>query len=249
MPGTDIMNLEKLQPEVQKKFAPYLESMMDMYGNDLIAVFVYGSSASGGYVRGTSSINSAFVFNELKFPVLKKSLKIISKGISKSIAAPLFLTKEYIFSSLDVFPIEFMDMKENHILVYGEDIFSAMDVKGEHARLFCEQQVKGKLVRIRQAYLEVGLSRKGMISLMKESLNSLIPVFRNLIRLKGETSPADNLGIIERLSGLFGLETRVFTRVYQDSIKDKKVAPGDVEALIDQFMGEIEKLSVMVDKL
>jgi predicted nucleotidyltransferase len=244
-----ILNTEKLQPEVRKKFVPYLEKMLDMYGENLISVIVYGSAASGGYIKGVSDINSAFIFKDLTFPLLKKGLKNISRGISGSIAAPLFLTREYIYSSLDVFPIEFMDMKEKHVLVNGEDIISALDIKGEHIRLFCEQQVKGKLVRIRQAYLEVGLSKKGMIYLMTEALNSLVPVFRNLIRIKGGNPPLEKAAIIEALSGIFGLDPGVFLQVYRESTREEKITSAEVETLIDSFMSEVEKLSVMVDEL
>jgi predicted nucleotidyltransferase len=249
MSGSGIMNLEKLQPEVKKKFVPYLETMLKTHGDNVVSVFVYGSAASGTYIKGISDINSAIVFRELKFPVLKKSLKIVSKGISASISAPLFLTREYISSSLDVFPIEFMDMKENHVLVYGEDILSGIAVRGEHTRLFCEQQLKGKLVRIREAYLEVGLSRKGMVSLLKESLNSLIPVFGNLIRLKGEVSPADKTGIIESLSAIFGLDGEMLLHIHRSSAKQEKIISGEEDGLIDSFISEVEKLSIAVDKL
>ena len=248
MAGT-ILNTEKLQPEVRKKFIPYLEKMLDMYGENLISVIVYGSAASGGYIKGVSDINSAFIFRELNFPVLKKGLRNISRGISDSIAAPLYLTREYISSSLDVFPIEFMDMKEKHVLLYGENIMSSMDIKGEHIRLFCEQQVKGKLVRIRQAYLEVGLSKKGMISLMTEALNTLIPVFRNLIRIKGGVPPLEKPAIIKALSAAFGLDAGVFLQVYGYSTGKEKITSAEAETLIDSFMNEVEKLSVMVDAL
>ena len=249
MSGFGIMDLEKLQPEVKKKFVHYLETMLKAHGDNVLSVFIYGSAASGTYIKGISDINSAIVFRELKFPTLKKSLKIVSKGISASVSAPLFLTREYISSSLDVFPIEFMDMKENHILVYGEDILSGITVRGEHTRLFCEQQLKGKLVRIREAYLEVGLSRKGMVSLLKESLNSLIPVFRNLIRLKGEVPPADKTGIIKSLSAIFGLDGEMFLHIHRSSAKQEKIASGEEDGLTDSFISEVEKLSIAVDKL
>jgi len=249
MSVSGIINIEKFQPEVKMKFFPYLETMLETHGDNVISVFVYGSAAAGSYIKGVSDINSAIVFRELKFPVLKKSLKIVSKGISDSVSAPLFLTREYISSSLDVFPIEFTDMKENHILVYGEDILSGITVKGEHTRLFCEQQLKGKLVRIREAYLEVGLSRKGMVSLLKESLSSLIPVFRNLIRLTGEVPPLDKSGIIERMSVIFGLDGEMFLHIHRSSAKQEKIVSGEEDGLVDSFISEVEKLSIAVDRL
>ncbi len=244
-----ISNKENLHSEVQKKYIPYLEEMRGIHGDNLISVFLYGSAAGKDYIPKKSDINSVLVFKELDFEALKSSLKVISKGISKKIAAPLYMTKEYINSSLDVFPIEFLDMKENHVLLYGEDILSGLEIKGEHIRLFCEQQIKGKLIRIRQAYLEVGLKNKGMEALLKESLNALIPIFRNLIRLKQEQPPIGKEEIIRQVCLIFELDENVFIPIYKDSANDEKIAGQDVVVFLEKYLEQIKKLSGMVDKL
>ncbi|MFH1504986.1 MAG: hypothetical protein ABIH08_06350 [Candidatus Omnitrophota bacterium] len=249
MSKDSIMNEEKLQLEVQKKFIPYFKTMLNIHGDNLISVFVYGSAAGEDYIPKISDINSVFVFKNINFSVFKNSLNMVSKGIFKKIAAPLFLTKNYINSSLDVFPIEFLDMKENHILLYGEDILSGLKIKGGHIRLFCEQQIKGKLIRIRQAYLEVGLKKKGLEALLKESLNALIPIFRNLIRLKGKYTDGNKTEIIRQFCQIFELDENVFLPIYKDSANDEKIANQEVVVFLEKYLNQIEKLAGMVDKL
>jgi len=140
-------------------------------------------------------------------------------------------------------------MKENHILLYGEDILSGLEIKGEHIRLFCEQQIKGKLIRIRQAYLEIGLKKKGLEALLKESLNSLVPIFRNLIRLKGKQPPVNKTEIIGQLCQMLGLEENVLLPIYKDSANDEKIANQEVVVFLERYLSQIEKLASMVDKL
>lgn len=246
---TNIINKEKIPVEVQKKIVPYLEKMINIHGNGLVSVFLYGSATGSNYVPKVSDINSGFIFDNLDFSIFKKSLKIVSAGIFKKIVAPLFMTKEYIESSLDVFPIEFLDMKENNVLLYGEDILSGLDIKGEHIRLFCEQQIKGKLIRIRQAYLEVGLKKKGMEALLKESLNSFIPVFRNLLRLKGSAPSVNKEEIIRELCSAFGLDENVFLPIYKDSSNDEKIANQDVVIFLEKYLCQVQDLAVKVDNL
>ena len=261
MNKNSIINEKKLHIEVQKKFIPYFEAMSEIHGDNLISVFIYGSAAGENYVPKISDINSVFVFKNLNPSILKTSLKAVSKGISKKIAAPLFMTKDYISSSLDVFPIEFLDMKENHILLYGEDVLSGLQINGEHIRLFCEQQLKGKLIRIRQAYLEVGLKKKGLEALLKESLNSLIPVFRNLIRLKEQQSPGGDarpqamqppvskIEIISQLCQIFELDENVFLPIYKDTTNDEKIANQEIDVFLEKYLSQIGKLAGMVDKI
>ena len=249
MENEKIINAEKLPSEVQNKFIPYLKTMIDIHKDHLMAVFIYGSATGKNYIPKVSDINSVFVFKDLTFASLTDSLKLVSKGINKKIAAPLFLTKEYIETSLDVFPIEFLDMKENYCLLYGTDFLSALTIKEEHIRLFCEQQIKGKLIRIRQAYLEVGLKKKGLEALLKESLNSLIPIFRNLIRLKDKKPPIEKSEIIKQLCQEFDLDENVFLPIYKDTSNDEKIANQEVVVFIEKYLDQIKKLAVGVDQL
>ncbi|MFH1317820.1 MAG: hypothetical protein ABIH71_02245, partial [Candidatus Omnitrophota bacterium] len=232
----NIINEDKLRIEVTNKFIPYLKTMFDIHGDNLVSVFVYGSATGENYIPKVSDINSVFVFKKLEFAIFRSSLNVISKGIPKKIAAPLFLTKDYINSSLDVFPIEFLDMKENYILLYGEDVLSGLEIKGEHIRLFCEQQIKGKLIRIRQAYLEVGLKKKGLEALLKESLNALIPIFRNLVRLKGSQPAVKKTEIISQLCQMFELDENVFLPIYKDSTNDERIANQEVSVFLDKYL-------------
>ena len=55
---------------------------------------------------------------------------------------PVFFTEDYIIRSTDVFPIEFLDMKENHVTLYGKDLFEAIAVDTKNLRFQCEQEIK-----------------------------------------------------------------------------------------------------------
>jgi len=170
---------------------------------------------------------------------LKKSLKLISLGISQKIAAPLMLTVKHMQTSTDVFPIEFLEMKDNHHLLYGQDLLLELPIQESNIRLQCEQQLKGKLIRIRQAYLEIGLRKKGIKALLEESLNSLFPIFRGLIRLKtANMAPTDKERIINDLAKHFGVDPEAF-----------KMGSGAVEPFFEKYISEIQKLAIASDEL
>ncbi len=245
----ELKNLERLPPEARAKIVPYLNKLVALYPRRILSIAVYGSTAGGNYIPKVSDINMAVVFDNVDFPVLKKALKVVSEGIRHKIAAPLFLTLPYIHSSCDVFPIEFLDIRENHVTVFGEEVFQDLTIETEHLRLFCEQQLKGRLIRIRQAYLEVGLKRQGIEALLKESLNSLFPVFRNLIRLKREQPPVDKQEIIAQVSRLFSLDAEVFANIFRDKTNDEKIAGEDVEKYFERYMKQLKILWEAVDKL
>lgn len=243
------LKLGEIRVEVRKLIEPYLGKLIDIHKENIISINLYGSAVGGDFSPKTSDVNLLVVFQELKFPDLKKSLKLISRGIKKKIAAPLFLTREHIKTSRDVFPIEFLDMKENHLCLYGEDVLSTIVINDEHLRLFCEEQIKGQLIRLRQAYLEIGLRKKGIEALMKESMYSLVPVFRNLLRLKDITPPIDKEAILVKLSTEFGLAADTFIAILKDKRDDEKIAGEDVEVYFEKYFNQIQKLAASVDQL
>jgi predicted nucleotidyltransferase len=245
----NLKNLDKVPREVKTKVAPFVEQLLKIHSDNIISIFLYGSSTGRNYIPKSSDINMVVVFKELDFSRLRSSLKLVNKGINKKICAPLFLTQRHIQTSLDVFPIEFLEMQENNVLVYGEDLLANLNIEASNIRFICEQQIKGKLIRIRQAYLEVGLKKKGIEALLKESLASLIPVFRNLLRLRSKQPSQDKSEMLKQFCKEFALEKDVLLPIYRDTRNDEKIAGKDVEYFLERYIEQLQKLAVIVDQL
>lgn len=241
--------LNKLPKDVSKKAFRYFEELLAIQEDNIASIVIYGSACGINYLPKISDINSLLIFRQFEFSQFKKSLKVIARGISKKISAPLILTKEDIRSSVDIFPIEFLDMKENHVLIYGEDVLSSLEIPQKYLRLSCEQQIKGKLIRIRQAYLEVGLTSKGMEALLKDALTALIPVFRTLLRLKNRVPPLDKLKILEEICREFQLGTEVFKTIYRNTTQEARIAPSKIDVVIGEYLKELGKLSEAVERI
>ncbi len=246
---SELVNLASLPQQVRKIVEPYSLGMIKLHGDNLKTIIVYGSSTGKDFIAGKSNINLLFVFKELEFTSLRMSLKSVAKGRKKGIIAPLFLTERHIKTSTDVFPIEFLEMKENHITIYGQDILEALEIKKDNIRLQCEQQLKGKLIRLRQAYLEIGLRRKGVEALLVESLTSLIPTFRNMLRLKGWKVPLEKEEVINRISSEFDVDRGVFLSILRDKRGDEKIAGMEADKFLGKYLEEIRKLAIAVDEL
>jgi hypothetical protein len=241
----DFVNIERLPSDVGKKVASYMEQMLKIHNTDILSIFIYGSACSSDYIKGISDINSAIIFKQMDFSQLKKSLGLIREGLRKKITAPLYLTPEYIKNSCDTFPLEFLEMKENHILIYGEELLKDLDISHSNIRYVCEEQLKGKLIRMRQAYLEVGLHKKAVKALIKESLNSLIPVLRGLLRLKAISPPVSKEEVISLISKNFGVDEDIFLVMLKDRKKDQRT----LEGLFASYLEQIKILSEAADRL
>lgn len=246
----NIRNIEKLPRDAQKVLRPYLDKMLEVYGNDIIAIFAYGSVTSSAYDLKTSDINIAIVLKDTSLPALKPVLKTVKAGMRKRITVPLFLTPAYIKMSLDTFPMEFMNMKDTRLVLLGDDILADIAANNEDLRRECEYQLKGKLLTMRQAYLEQAKSRKELEKLIKVSLRALFPVFQSMLRIKrAAPPPADKAEVLRELGREFDIDVASFLEVLSDKKTEGRIVGKSAEIFIDAFLTQLGRLSQIIDNM
>jgi hypothetical protein len=220
-----------------------------LFGDDLISILMYGSAASGEYRHGSSDINFMIVLTEDGIEHLDRTFEAVGKWRKSRAAIPLFITQVYLESSLDVFPIEYLNFRSNHVLLYGSDVLEGLVIKPEFLRLQCERELKGKLMLLRAAF--VGTQGKGgrLRHVVSESLPAMVAAFRALLYLKGREGRGDQPSILRETCELFGLEHAVFQNLLD--IREGRLKPGDRDllAIFKTYMGEVRRLSILVDKL
>ncbi|MDI6808337.1 MAG: hypothetical protein QME66_05075 [Candidatus Eisenbacteria bacterium] len=244
-----LKNLEKLRPDVAKVVEPYLRDFLAIERDAIESAFIFGSATGPDFVPGHSNVNIALLVKEISPAFLRKCLKLVESGFKKRIVAPVFLTPSYVATSLDVFPIEFLDMRETSLLVYGEDPFAGVELSNQSLRLECEQQLKGALLRVRQAYLEIGLAKRGLEKVLEQSLNSLIPIFRAMLVLKDMKPPRRKAEIVSSVSEAFGIRSGILTTILDMKLGRKRVPQGEEEKLLSEYLVCIEELASFADTL
>jgi len=245
----ELKNLQKLHPDIQTGVSQYCSKMLNLHLENLKSIVIYGSAAGSHYIPKRSNINLIFIFQALPFSCLKNSLNLVASGRKGKILAPLFLTQEHITSSCDVFPIEFFDIKENHLTLYGKDIFENLNINQSNLRLQCEQEIKGKLIRLRQSYLEMGLQKKQLEGLLSQSVSALMPVFRAIIRIKGGTFSQSRDSIIREIGKNFKLQEEIFFTLLNIKEGNLRLGKSELENIMEDYFNTLHDLAQKIDKL
>ena len=164
-------------------------------------------------------------------------------------AIPLFLTQGYVETSLDVFPIEYLNFQKNYVLVFGKDILKDLAFDREFIRLQCEREIKGKLLILREAFLETSGKGKALKGLIGQSVSAFVAIFEALLYLRGQDLPDTKREIIKATAAEFDMNGDVFEKLLD--VKDEKVKPGDMEimGLFKDYLREVRKLAKLVDTL
>jgi len=245
----DIRNMEGLPESVRRGLGSLLNDLIGEYGESIISVIVYGSVTGPEYDPKTSDVNVAVVLNDVSLAKLKPALGIVKKGLKKGITVPLFLTPAYIRMSLDTFPMEFIEMKDSRCVLLGEDVLADIEVKKEDLRRECEYQLKGKLLTIRQAYLEQALTRRGLEGLIKASFRALVPVFRNVLRVKGVRPQQIKEQMLQQVEEEFNVDVSSFLEVLRDKKTDGHIGENPAETFLNDFLLQLEHISHVIDEL
>ena len=111
-----------------------------------------------------------------------------------------------------------------------------MEIPLKDIRLLCEQQVKGKLLRLRQAYLDIGSNSSILKNLLSSALSDLIPIFRQLIILKGQKPREQKEEMLKSLASIFSLDQEPFLAVYHDKSKKNVISPRQVKSILKIFL-------------
>jgi hypothetical protein len=242
-------NLEGLHASVRSDVAAYCDKLAAVLGPNLKAISAYGSATGPDFISGKSDVNLVVVVEKAGEEVLTSLLDTVKWGRKRRIVAPLLLTPGYIKASLDVFPIEFTEIKKSQALLIGEDFFGALEAKPLELRLECESQLRAAALRTRQAYLEIGLAKRGAEEVLHASLTSLIPVMRSMLRLKGEAVPRTKPDVLKAIERVFGVDSRRFEAILKDKAGDEKIGGREAHEVLASYVEDIERLAVAVDKL
>lgn len=241
--------MSKIPKDPKEIFGAITDDYQRIFGGELVSIILYGSAAGGDYLAGKSDINFMVVLSETGIDLIDRALDLVAKWKKRNVATPLFLTEAYVRTSMDVFPIEYLNFQNNYSLVYGRDILRDLSLDRQFLRLQCEREVKGKLLLLREAFLETQGRGREMQRVISGSLVALVAIFRALLHLKGKTLPHHRREVIQQVCESLSLDKGLFGRLLD--IKEERINPGSAEmaALFKAYLKEVEKLWKIVDTL
>lgn len=241
--------MAKIPKTPEEIYQEFTGDFQNVFGENLVSIILYGSAARGEYVYKRSDINFLVVLTNQGMESLNRALSLVHKWAKRKVSTPLILTKHYIESSLDSFPIEFLTMKQHHKLVFGEDILESIDVDESHLRLQCERELRGKLLHLREGYLTTNGKTQPIKNLIRRTVPTFASIFTALLHLKGEETGGSKKHIFEKTTDVFGLDKNVFEKVLHIRNNTLKLKGDEINSLMQEYIEQIRKLTNIVDEL
>lgn len=224
-----------------------VEELKQACPNGLKSVVLYGSAAAGDHAGTQSDYNVLVVTADLGIGTLTAISKTATAWAKAGNPAPLLFTAERLAKATDVFPIELLDIRECHTVLYGEDLVSGLEVDTKNLRLEIEHELRGKLIRLRQSYLLTQGKSKAVADLMTQSLSTFLVLFRAALRLFEDSVPQKKFEALDKLSTHLKFDGAVFQTVQQLKEGSKKTKDVAIEDLFSTYLKTIECVIDAVD--
>lgn len=236
-----------LDPKTQRAVDAVCEQLRALFAPRLVTVALYGSAAGPDFVAGKSDINLAVVLERIEYTDLHALRPLIPRWRKAGLATPLMLDRDFLRRAADVFPMELRGIIAQHSVLFGENVFASLEVSDQHLRYQCEHEARGKLLRLRELYIEIGSRRDDIQRLMLDSLKTFLIVMRTLNWMRG--APATSFETILRsFCEQFECTFPVMSRLLEIRLGSAKWE-GDVEVTFRGYLEEIQQLVVMVDRI
>ena len=241
--------MSKAPKDPEEIFPSIVGDYRGLFAEDLISVIVYGSAASSDYVPGKSDINFMIVLSEKGIDALDQAFDLVARWKKRNVTTPLFLTEAYVRTSLDVFPIEYLNFQNSYEVVYGKDILKDLSFDRKFLRMQCEREVKGKLLLLREAFLESRGKGKDLQQLVAQSLGAFVAIFNGLLWLKGKDLPHHKRDVIRNVCQTFQTDADIFEKLLNVKEKRIKLTGPEMTQLFKAYLREIQQLWKIVDTL
>jgi hypothetical protein len=247
--GTTERVIEGLPDEIQKLLRTYVKDVKGVFGEQLEGMLLYGSAVRGEFLPGRSNLNILLLVSSYDSAVLKKYGALHRHWSKEQIVVPLFLTEEELHTSAAVFPLEFLEIQEQHRVLGGRDPFIGFHVKTDRLRETVVQGVTSHLFRLRQRYVEGGGSDDATTILLPLSITSIVPLLRGVQRLLGRPVLSHSDAVIKDVAEQLKLDLQGLLDALL--LKRGQISPGprEVPRLFDRYLQAATLLTRAVAQL
>jgi len=241
------MTTSMLDARSEKAIAQVVQQARRVFASHLVSLVLYGSAAGDDFVPGQSDLNIAIVLERLTFVHLKALHQHLPQWHKLGLATPLLLDRRWIDRGRDVFPMEFHDIKAQHRVLYGEEVFATLVIDRRHLRYQSEHEARGKLLRLRTLYAEVGADRKRLERLMLDSVKTFVIIMRNFIRVRGSDGAARYLAVLEQFESHFAVAFPTMRHLVAVRLGTEPWGDG-IEETFASYLDEVERLIGLIDR-
>lgn len=196
-------SIERLPDRLHEPVRAYAQWVQQTLRTDVAALVFYGLVVGDELDLSAQPARNVLVLEKVNLDVLWKLGEHGTRHAKAGIAAPVVMTPEYINRSLDTFPLELLEIQQQHVLIFGKDLFSDLTFVDAHLRMQCERELKVALLTMHDALLSTGGRDRLLHPVVANVAEGLVRIIRGIAWLKGIREPHPTLETVAAVEEAF----------------------------------------------
>ena len=234
---------------VQEALHGLIEDLRTTHGDNLASVVLYGSAAAGDQIELRSDYNLLISLHRITPADLRQAQAPMREWQRLGHPLPVYFTVEELSDAADVFPIEFHQMSQARILLYGQDPFEFAKLSDVHLRHQAEYELRSKLIQLRRLYIPASISLTKLCDLMSDSLASFAALFRAVLLLHGVKAPVAKPDCVRATVRLLELDDQPFEKIFAMRANGELPATEqEANDIFAAYMLQLERVVEAVDE-
>jgi len=212
-----------------------IDAVKEKLGENLLCAVKFGTEGEPN--------NFLCVLENIDFATLEQLKETMQKGEK---IVPLFFTKSELQDAADVFPLEFLDVKYPHELLYGNDLIATIKMEKKHVRRELESELRSKLIHLRENYIWIKKD-KDLKRLLIAAIPSLMPLFYGLLHLKNTKPPTQLDELFDLVATEYNFNVEILKKL--KLLKDGKAESSELQKDVEDLLNFLREAIHVIDKM
>jgi Nucleotidyltransferase domain len=238
-----------MQMIAEKKISDLVRRLRAAAGANLESVILFGSAVAGDFHPEFSNVNLFCVIRDSSFAALQALAPAVKWWDAQKQPPPLFMTRDEIARSTDVFTIELIDMQQHHRIVFGADVLQGLSIPANLHRVQVEHELREKLALLRRHLLLVADSDSRLWELLLRSVSSFTTLFRHALMVLGHDAPVGKREAVQALSKQIGFDASGILQVLDVRERKSDRKKIDVADVFSRYLAALEQVTAAVDRM
>lgn len=213
----------------------------------LTSVVLYGPAAHADDHPTVVGEHLLIVVAELDLETMQRLGEPVRWWLKKGEPWPRLFSEPLLRASADVYPIELLEITHHRRILFGADPLSGVSIDHAHLRVQCERELREKLMRLREGYVEShGHGGRALYDLLAVSYGSFVRIFRACLYLVGAPPTHRDHEVMTALAKWLDLPSTAFDDVERVARGDRKQ---DAEAVFAAYYRALLAAEARIDRL
>ncbi len=248
-PTRNLAQLWDLNPRLEFPLGRLVRELCSVFQNDLVSLILFGFDRTRPYLPETDEIRLLLVFSHIGSDQLRRMVEPLAAARHELMLDPLVFSSEDLRRSLDVFPLQIIEIKRNYQVLHGADVLAGIKLQRCDTRLAVEREVKTVLSRLRHLYILRSRLRPAWLEAIQDTAGQVLRLVGFCLVLAGQRPAATVESQCEQAHQYLGLDAGVLSRAYQLKLGKQRNEAAEMAELFEAYLDNIGLLAGWVDQL